>query len=98
MRSKRVLAGALGAGALWAAAATAAWGQANNCMYNGREYPEGVIICQSGLRNLCMNGEWQTKEFCSGVPDGQVIGGGPGGVPAVIEVPVPVPAAEADDD
>jgi hypothetical protein len=84
------------------AVAPQARAQANNCMYNGREYPEGVVICQAGLRNLCMNGEWQSKEFCNGTPDGAVVGSNYGAA-RVIEVPVPVPvpaepAAQAVDD
>ena len=77
-------------------AAAAAHAGANNCSYNGREYAEGVVICQAGLRNLCMNGEWQSKDFCNGTPDGAIVGGNVGGE-RVIEVPVPR-AAEVNDD
>lgn len=45
-----------------------------NCLYEGRAYPTGVVVCQAGQALLCSDGEWQTTgRFCDGVPDGEVM-------------------------
>ncbi len=85
---------ALGVGAAIAAPGVAEAG-ANRCSYNGQVYAEGLVICQAGLLNLCMNGEWQSKgSFCNGTPDGAVVGGGGGAAPVIIEAP----AAAVEED
>ena len=33
--------------------------QSQSCRYEGQEYPEGTSVCQAGLRQNCVNGEWQ---------------------------------------
>ncbi len=67
-----VAAAMLVAGPLHAVSAHAG---ANRCTYNGREFEQGAMICQAGLEQLCMNGEWQNQgRFCSGVPDGAMLG------------------------
>ncbi len=67
------------------------------CLYNDRAYATSVAVCQAGLVQLCVGGEWQTTgRFCDGVPDGQTLGIpelGPGQV-TVDPGPPPVP----DDD
>ena len=34
--------------------------QGQSCLYEGQTYDEGTTICQSGLRQTCMNGNWQS--------------------------------------
>ncbi|HZR85078.1 MAG TPA: hypothetical protein VFD92_28540 [Candidatus Binatia bacterium] len=91
MRRWIAIVGLAAAAAVLGSAAPAAAG-ANRCMYNGVEYGEGVVICQAGLLNLCMNGEWQSKGgVCDGTPDGAVVSGAGGAAVA------PPPAVEDDD-
>ena len=52
----------LGAVAVVTLCAGSAAAQANNCTWNGQEYAEGTTVCQNGLRQLCMNGEWQNND------------------------------------
>ncbi|HZR85079.1 MAG TPA: hypothetical protein VFD92_28545 [Candidatus Binatia bacterium] len=64
-----------------------------DCRYRGRTIAQGVAVCQAGLVQLCMNGEWQDQgRFCS-APDGSVLGKpflGPGQVDVQTpEEPVP---------
>ena len=36
--------------------------QSQACRYEGREFPEGSSVCQGGLRQNCVNGEWQNLD------------------------------------
>jgi len=40
-------------------AAGTAWAQGQACLYEGQTFPEGSEVCQAGLLQNCVNGEWQ---------------------------------------
>jgi hypothetical protein len=48
---------ALCAGVLTGSVATAA-----DCRLDGRAYPPNVMICQGGLAQVCVNGNWQNND------------------------------------
>lgn len=45
--------------ALWLGGAGAAVAQDQGCNYEGRHYEEGAAVCQAGLKQNCVNGQWQ---------------------------------------
>lgn len=48
--------------------------QGQSCLYEGQTYDEETTICQSGLRQTCINGSWQSLggERCNVSQDRQV--------------------------
>jgi len=72
---------------LLATAAPAAWAQEQACLYEGKTYPEGSTVCQAGLLQTCVNGEWQSPgggARCDQNADDEVVGEGvPGAQPMV---------------
>jgi hypothetical protein len=61
--------------ALVASAAPAAAQQSETCLYEGRRFASGQVICQSGQVQTCIGGEWQGNgSFCDGGSNGAYIG------------------------
>lgn len=46
-----------------------------SCSWAGRRYASGYAVCQSGMVQTCIGGEWQGNgSFCVGSPDDQALG------------------------
>lgn len=46
-----------------------------SCSWAGRRYASGYAVCQSGLVQTCVGGEWQGNgTFCVGSPDDHALG------------------------
>ncbi len=56
-------------------AATASAQDDGSCSWAGRRYASGYAVCQSGMVQTCIGGEWQGNgTFCVGSPDDQALG------------------------
>jgi len=46
-----------------------------SCSWAGRRYASGYAVCQSGIVQTCIGGEWQGNgTFCVGSPDDHALG------------------------
>ena len=49
---------------------------AGSCIYRGREYSNGAVVCQNGIEFRCVDGTWEDLgTTCSNSGDGEFLRG-----------------------